>query len=160
MLITILDVQLFCPRIGISTDPLLIIWRVETFAWTLSFVESIINEKGSKPSYGCQSLSLIPSVSVATSQRCSGDLETIVRVISFCVMKCLAISLTLVKSRVNILSIESCDSTGGVVGVTIGCVGSIGVTTGRDGVVIAPVDGIVEDVVGVCIIVVIVVGDE
>ena len=107
MLITILDVQLFCPRIGISTDPLLIIWRVETFAWTLSFVESIINEKGSKPSYGCQSLSLIPSVSVATSQRCSGDLETIVRVISFCVMKCLAISLTLVKSRVNILSIES-----------------------------------------------------
>ena len=63
-------------------------------------------------------------------------------------MKCLAMSLTLVKSRVNSLSIESCDSTGGMVGVVIGWVVSIGVTTGRDGVADAPVDGIVVGMVG------------
>lgn len=55
----------------------------------LSFVESMVNEKGSSPLKGSPVvLSFIVSVKVATSQSLRGDLETRLMLILFCVIKC------------------------------------------------------------------------
>ena len=127
---------------SISTDPLFTSWIFEMLGWRMSLVERSENEKGSRPEYGFQSLSLISKVSVATSPSLSGDLATSENVISSCVMKCSAISLRLSNSSDNFLLTEVCETTTrGTVGVTtgvvgvVGIVGCVGVTTGVVGAV-------------------------
>ena len=128
-----------------------------------------MNEKGSKPEYGSpEFLSLISSVTVATSPSLIGCLETSVIVISFCVMKCSAISLKFSNSRINFLFTESCGittgtvgmitgvvgTTTGVVGVVgcVGCVGCVGVTTGVVGVVHVFIVGTIIGSVGISVL--------
>ncbi len=133
---TIVAVHIFWPRIEISTDQLFIIWIVDISAWSVSFVERIVNEKGSKPEYGLPSLSFISRVSVATSPSLSGDLATSVATRSFCVIKCVAISLKFSKVSTSFLWSEFCDVGIGVFGTIISGVAGIGeITTGVVGTI-------------------------
>jgi len=136
---TIVAVQLFWARIEISTDQLFIIWTFDISAWNESFVERIVNEKGSKPEYGFPSLSFISRVRVATSPSLRGDFAISITTRSFCVIKCVAISLKFSNVSGNFLCSEFCviivvgitgTTTSGIVGVggiTTGVVGTIGV---------------------------------
>jgi len=113
---------------------------LEISGFKVSFVESTVNAKGSKPEYFSQFLSCISNVSVATSPNLNGDFETSAIVKSFCVRKCSAISLRSSSLRVRFLLIDPCGTTTGSVGVvcgtTTGFVGVVGgVTTGIVGVV-------------------------
>lgn len=132
IVMTIVAVPTFWPSIAISTDPSFTSLILEIFGSRILFVERILNENGSKPEYFSPVfLSLILSVAVATSPSLIGVLETSVITRSFCVMKCLAISLKLLNSSDRFLYIESCETTVGIVGTIIcGTVGVVGITTG------------------------------
>jgi|GEM_PF-1640293 len=100
---------------------------LEISAWSESFVERRVNAKGSNPENGSQVfLSFISRVTVAASPSLSDDLETSCMVTSFCVIKCVAISLKFPNSSVNSLFTEPCETTTGIVG-TVGVVGTTGV---------------------------------
>jgi len=106
------------------------------FVWSESFVERIVNEKGSKPEYGFPSLSFISRVRVAASPSLSGDFVTSVATRSFCVIKCVAISLKFSKVSDNVLWSKFCEVVVGITGTTIsGIVGGVRTTTGVVGTI-------------------------
>lgn len=97
---------------------------LEMLGWRRSFVESIVNENGSKPEYFSPVfLFFNSSLSVADSPTLRGDLEVTVITRLFCFIKCSAISLKSLNSRGIFLYIEFCT----IVGVST-------ITTGVDGV--------------------------
>lgn len=105
-------------------------------AWTESFVERMVNEKGSKPEYRFPSLSFISRVSIATSPSLSGDFETSVTTRLYCVIKWVAISLKFSKVSHKVLRSVSCKIGVGIVGgTTTGTVGVVGVSIGAMGII-------------------------
>ena len=127
-------------------------------SWSVSLVDSIVNKKGSKLDIGSPVfLSFISSVSVAVSPSLRGDFDTRVKVISFWVIKCCAISLRFSRVSDNFSLTIFC-TIGGTVGVMgIMGVGSWGGDTisgkvGTTGGIVSGTVGVTIGVVGVVII--------